>query len=159
MHVIFKDFVKSLRNFVHDFWEDCIRKPKLLLAVKILIYFNTSANSDIRNSRPLLPSAPYFLHGVNTSRVRIRPVLKTLIHIFIKLKTCKADIAKTILVVNHFPKRSIVDVWEGSECDTVLNKYNRVLLYSEYNWIHQDSEYAWLCLSISGYVWIYLNLP
>ena len=25
-----EDFAKSLRNFIHNFWKDCFRKPKLL---------------------------------------------------------------------------------------------------------------------------------
>ena len=31
-------FAKSLSNLVHDFWEDCFYKPKLLLAANRQIY-------------------------------------------------------------------------------------------------------------------------
>ena len=39
---IFKVFAKSLNNVVHNFWENCFRKPKLLLAANRLIYLNIS---------------------------------------------------------------------------------------------------------------------
>ena len=52
LHVIFKDFAKSLSNFDHDFFlKDCFPKPKLLLAANMLIYLNTSTNRHIKNSR------------------------------------------------------------------------------------------------------------
>ena len=38
----FKVFAESLSNLVHDFWENCFRKPKLLLAANRLIYLNMS---------------------------------------------------------------------------------------------------------------------
>ena len=38
---IFKVSAKSLSNLVHDFWENCFRTPKLLLAASRLIYLNT----------------------------------------------------------------------------------------------------------------------
>ena len=40
--VFLKVFAKRLSNLVHDFWEDCFRKPKLLLAANRLIYLNIS---------------------------------------------------------------------------------------------------------------------
>ena len=40
--VFLKVLVKSLCNLVHDFWEDCFRIPKLLLAANRLIYLNIS---------------------------------------------------------------------------------------------------------------------
>ena len=39
---IFQGFAESLANLVHDFWEDCFYKPKLLLAANRLIYLNIS---------------------------------------------------------------------------------------------------------------------
>ena len=42
LSVFLKVFDKSLINLVHDFWEDCFRKPKLLLAANRLIYLNIS---------------------------------------------------------------------------------------------------------------------
>ena len=42
---IFKVFAKSLSNLVHDFWEDCFFKPKLLLAANRLICSNLFKNS------------------------------------------------------------------------------------------------------------------
>ena len=76
--VFFKDFAKSLSNFVHDFWKDCLRKPKLLLAPNMVIYLNTSTKSCIKNSRTLAPGSlgPHTLHRINTSEIQIRPVLK-----------------------------------------------------------------------------------
>ena len=38
----FKVFAESLSNLVHDFWENCFRKRKLLLAANRLIYLNIS---------------------------------------------------------------------------------------------------------------------
>ena len=35
---IFKVFAKSLAEFVHDFWENCFHKPKLLLAANTPFY-------------------------------------------------------------------------------------------------------------------------
>ena len=77
IHAVFKDFAKGLSNFVHDFWEDCFRKPELLLAANMLIYFNTSTNRDIENLLRLLPLSPIlFLYRIITSRVKTRPVSK-----------------------------------------------------------------------------------
>ena len=78
MHVIFKDFAKSLSNFDHDFFlKNCFRKLKLLLAANMLIYLNTSTNRYIKNSRPYVtPGSHTFLHQIDTSGVKIRHVLK-----------------------------------------------------------------------------------
>ena len=37
---VFQGFCLDLGNLVHDFWEDCFYKPKLLLAANRLIYLN-----------------------------------------------------------------------------------------------------------------------
>ena len=50
--------LNSLDNFsrvVHDFWEDCLHKPKLLLAANRLIYLNI-INRYIKHSRSPVPS-------------------------------------------------------------------------------------------------------
>ena len=50
-------FAKSLSNFVHGFLEDCLHKPKLLLAANRLIYLNISLSiSKIHGPRS--PHAP-----------------------------------------------------------------------------------------------------
>ena len=65
LHVIFKDFAKSLGNFDHDFFlKDCFGKPKLLVAANMLIYLNTSTNRCIRNSRPLGGFGSYFFASI-----------------------------------------------------------------------------------------------
>ena len=40
MNLFFKVFAESLSNLVNYFWENCFRKPKLLLAANRLIYLN-----------------------------------------------------------------------------------------------------------------------
>ena len=54
---IFQGFVKSFSNLVHDFWEDCFRKPKLLLAANRLICLNTSIDISKIHGPPH-PRAP-----------------------------------------------------------------------------------------------------
>ena len=62
-------------NLVHDFWEDCFSKPKLLLAVNRQIYLNTSIGiSKIYVPSPLARHS--FLHKTTTSGVKIRLALK-----------------------------------------------------------------------------------
>ena len=42
---IFQGFCKKFKyNLVHDFWENCFRKPKLLSAANRLIYLNISVD-------------------------------------------------------------------------------------------------------------------
>ena len=41
-HLFLKVFVKSLSNFIYDFWEDSFHKTKLLLAANRLIFLNMS---------------------------------------------------------------------------------------------------------------------
>ena len=43
--LFFKIFAKSLNNLVHDFWENCFRKPKRLLDANSLIYLNVSIDT------------------------------------------------------------------------------------------------------------------
>ena len=89
----------------------------------------------------------------------------------------KADIAKIIIAVIYFSKRSIVDIWQGSEYVSgseypkVLNM-PLVLNVPEF-WIYQGSEYAsvlnmpgfWICQAYTGSriclnnTWIWLNMP
>ena len=40
LHLIFKDFAKSLSNFDQDFWENWFRKPKLVLAETVAQSFS-----------------------------------------------------------------------------------------------------------------------
>ena len=62
---IFQGF-SSLSNFVHDFWEDCFYKPKLLLAANRVIYLNISISiSKIHDPQPLVRHS--FLHSITTS--------------------------------------------------------------------------------------------
>ena len=56
IHIFFNAFAKNLNNFVHDFWENSFRKPKLLLAANRLIYLNISIFEYIKNSRSPVPS-------------------------------------------------------------------------------------------------------
>ena len=66
----FMVFAKSLSNLFDNFWEDCFRKPKLLLAANKLTYLNISISiSKIHGPQP--PHA-----DGTTSGVKIRPVLK-----------------------------------------------------------------------------------
>ena len=54
---IFQGFVKSFINLVHDFWEDCFGKPKLLLPANRLNCLNISIGiSKIHGPRH--PHAP-----------------------------------------------------------------------------------------------------
>ena len=58
-HVFFIAFAKRFSNLVHDFWEDCLHKPKLLPAANRLIYLN--------NSMGILKIHGLTTSGVNTS--------------------------------------------------------------------------------------------
>ena len=62
----FQDFTKSLSNLLNDVWENCFRKPKLLLAENRLIYLNISMGiSKIYGPRPL--ACHSFLLRITTS--------------------------------------------------------------------------------------------
>ena len=51
----FKVCGKSLSNLVHDFWENCFRKPKLLLAANRLISMNTDTSKIHGPRHPCVP--------------------------------------------------------------------------------------------------------
>ena len=102
-----------------------------------------------------LPSRPHtFLHRVNTTGVKIRPLLKKNYHFY--------------LLLTIFAKHSIVDVWQGFEY--IPGSEYAVVLNMPVFWIYQGFEYArvthgfkyvlnnsWICLIMPEYVWICLN--
>ena len=96
-------------------------------------------------------------------------------------------IAKIIIAISCFSKRSFGDVWQGSECSS-SSEYPRTLNSQGFwiclwIWMFQSFEYArvlnipglhrvqkmadgfnmpdyvWICLNIPKYAWICLNLP
>ena len=64
--LFFKVFAESLSNLVHDFWENCFRQQKLLLAANRLIYLNMSIGmSKYHGPRhPRAHSLFFFLHRI-----------------------------------------------------------------------------------------------
>ena len=91
---VFKVFTIRLSNLIHEFWEGCFLKPKLLLVLDRLIYLNVSiGTSKIHFPRP--PGASQFFTQNTYSGLKIRPALKT-IHdtYFMKQKTRPAYTCK-----------------------------------------------------------------
>ena len=69
--------------------EDCFRKPNLLLAENMLFYLNTSTNRYKKTSEPW-PIGPHtFLHQIDNSGIKMRPLLKKLTF-FLKVQNLKS---------------------------------------------------------------------
>ena len=106
---------------------------------------------QLHGTRPLGPHT--FLHRINTSRVKIRPIIKNLWNLFHKVEYVKSwycennyNLRKWLWPLIIFAKRSIPEVWQGS-------KYASG---SEYSRVTQGSQYAWI---IPEYAGIRVNKP
>ena len=77
LHVIFKDFAKTLSNFDPVFYlKDSSRKPKLLLAANANLFKYISKWVYQKFTAPGLFGPHTFWHRINTSGVKIGHVFK-----------------------------------------------------------------------------------
>ena len=139
MNLFFKVFAESLSNLVHYFWENCFRKPKLLLAANRLIYLNISIGVS-KFHGPLARHSFFYKNNYLWSNY-------LMIFILWSRKRWK------LLLRNYFPltvftKRFIVNVWHR-RC---VNK-PWALTMPQFP-IYQGSEYVSGFLNMSGF-WIY----
>ena len=70
--------VLGLSNLVHDFWEDCFYKAKLLSAANRLIYLNILI-SILKIHSPRTPRAPWIFTQHN-------PLLRNYLNVFISMR-------------------------------------------------------------------------
>ena len=162
--MFFKVFAEHLSNLVHDFGENCCRKPKLLLAANYL-------NISIGISRSLAPSCSIVFFTKNNY------LWNNYLMIFISWNRERGK----LILRNYFPftvftKRFIVDVWvslgfricQSFQYTGVLNMFLNLNVSgfwtyhgSEYARFTQGFKYAWLCLNVLKSVWMafVLHLP
>ena len=177
MNLFFKVFAESLSNLVNYFWENCFRKPKLLLAANRLIYLNILIG--ISKFHGLLARQSFFY--------RNNYLWGNYLMIFILWSRKRGK----LILRNYFPstvftKRFVVNVWhrrcvnkpwalnmpqfliyQGSEYTRVLNMflvfwicqgsgYTTALNMPGVHRVLNTLDYSWMCLNLSAWLLFYI---